>query len=201
MRILAMAFALICGLFTLNRAAEAAVTISIDLSSQTMNVRSGSGESFTWNVSSARSGFVTPRGAYKPYSLQRMHYSKKYHNSPMPHSIFFRGGYAIHGTYSVAQLGRPASHGCIRLAPQNAAKLFSMVQAEGANIYISGAPPQGKTMIAKAGKKKSKSLYAKAHGKHHTKFAAHKTHANPLAYAPVKRAAPLKTWMGHPTDF
>lgn len=39
----------------------------------------------------------------------------------MPHSIFFHGGYAIHGSYEINRLGGPASHGCIRLHPANAA--------------------------------------------------------------------------------
>ncbi len=54
----------------------------------------------------------------------------------MPYSIFFRGGYAIHGSYAVNQLGRPASHGCIRLAPSNAATLYSLVQSHGAGNTI-----------------------------------------------------------------
>ncbi len=74
-----------------------------------------------------------------------MHYSRKYHMSPMPYSIFFAGGYAIHGTYATAYLGRPASHGCVRLSPENAATLFHMVQAEGARISISGSPPRTPT--------------------------------------------------------
>ena len=201
MRMFALAFALICSLFAVNRAAEAAVSINVDLSAQKMYVHSGSGENYTWNISSARAGFVTPHGSYKPYSLQRMHYSKKYHNSPMPYSIFFRGGYAIHGTYSVAELGRPASHGCVRLAPANAAKLFSMVQQDGANIAIAGTPPGGRTMVAKA-HQKHKTHLAKAHSRHRTQLASHRTHhANPLAYAPVKHTAPLKTWMGHPSVY
>ena len=57
-----------------------------------------------------------------------MHYSSKYENSPMPHSIFFRGGYAIHGTGYIKSLGRPASHGCIRLHPRNAAALYQLVR-------------------------------------------------------------------------
>jgi hypothetical protein len=70
-----------------------------------------------------------------------MHYSHKYHMSPMPYSIFFLGGYAIHGTYATGYLGRPASHGCVRLSTEHAAILFHMVQAEGARISISGTPP------------------------------------------------------------
>ena len=116
-----------------------ALTIDIDIPSQRMQVRTASGEVLSWPVSTARKGFVTPPGSYTPYSLQKMHYSRKYDMAPMPHSIFFHEGYAIHGTGSVAQLGRPASHGCIRLAPANAAKLFRIVQLEGALITIHDA--------------------------------------------------------------
>lgn len=121
--------------------ASATTRIHIDLSTQTMHVESSTG-SYTWPVSTARSGYATPRGSFAPTGLQRMHYSRKYHMSPMPYSIFFRGGYAIHGTYATSQLGRPASHGCVRLSPAHAAELFHMVQSEGGSISISGAPPR-----------------------------------------------------------
>ena len=121
--------------------AQARVQVQIDLSAQRMYVESATG-SWVWPISSAKSGFSTPRGSYAPTSLQRMHYSRKYDMTPMPWSIFFRGGYAIHGTSSISQLGRPASHGCVRLAPGNAAALFAMVQREGARISITGAPPR-----------------------------------------------------------
>ena len=118
---------------------EARVQISVDLSTQTMSVNA-SNASYAWPISSARDGFVTPRGTYGVESLQSMHYSKKYHNSPMPHSIFFHGGFAIHGTYDLANLGRPASHGCVRISPANAATLYALVQQEGATIQIVGSP-------------------------------------------------------------
>lgn len=178
MRIFSFVFAIVLALFASARTAQA-VTISVNLGSQTMHVTSASGESYNWAISSGRAGFNTPRGYYKPQSLQRMHYSRKYHMSPMPHSIFFRGGYAIHGTGSVSALGRPASHGCIRLAPGNAAKLYSMVQREGARIAINGNPPGGKTMFAKARTK----------------------HSNALAYAPRKHGKSVKQFMKHPTRF
>ena len=132
--------AAICGLLACLQSAEARVRIHVDLSSQTMHVRSASGD-YVWPISSARSGFSTPRGTYGVQRLEAMHRSHKYHNSPMPHSIFFKGGYAIHGTYAVGALGQPASHGCIRLAPQNAAALYQMVKQEGAQIAINGAAP------------------------------------------------------------
>jgi lipoprotein-anchoring transpeptidase ErfK/SrfK len=132
-------FVLFCGFFWL-APANAAVRIDIDLATQTMHVESSSG-SYSWAISSARAGYVTPRGTFRPYSLQTMHFSRKYYDSPMPHSIFFDGGYAIHGTYETAWLGRPASHGCVRIAPENAELLYDMVKAEGAVINISGTPP------------------------------------------------------------
>jgi hypothetical protein len=141
MRNLAQFLCIFVTLLFLPAAAEAKVQVSINLSTQTMNVQASNGESYSWPISSARAGYVTPRGVYSAKSLQAMHYSKKYHNSPMPHSIFFRGGYAIHGTYATAALGRPASHGCVRISPAHAARLYSLVRAEGATISISGSPP------------------------------------------------------------
>ncbi len=121
-------------------ACEARVDIAIDLSSQTMTVDSSEG-SYSWPISSARAGYFTPTGHFGVESLQPMHYSKKYDNSPMPHSIFFDGGFAIHGSYETRWLGQPASHGCVRISPANAATLFELVQREGASITIFGEPP------------------------------------------------------------
>ena len=121
-------------------AAQATVQVAIDLTHQRMHVDSNEG-SYDWPISSARSGFSTPHGSYAPTHLELMHYSHEYHMSPMPHAIFFRGGYAIHGTYSTASLGRPASHGCVRLSPGNATTLYDMVRHEGARIAVSGTPP------------------------------------------------------------
>jgi lipoprotein-anchoring transpeptidase ErfK/SrfK len=112
-------------------AAYASVSVRIDVSAQTMTVDVDGDRYATWRVSTARSGYYTPRGQFKPYVLKKMHYSRKYDNSPMPHSIFFRGGYAIHATNYVKSLGRPASHGCIRLAPGNAATLYQLVKQYG----------------------------------------------------------------------
>jgi lipoprotein-anchoring transpeptidase ErfK/SrfK len=107
------------------------VEIHIDISNQTMTVDVDGWTYGRWKVSTARNGYYTPRGSWRPFLLKRMHYSRKYDNSPMPNSIFFLGGYAIHATYYINQLGRPASHGCIRLHPQNAAKLYALVQKHG----------------------------------------------------------------------
>ena len=123
--------ALLFLVFSAAQPALANVHVSIDISSQTMSVSVDGSHYATWKVSTARSGYWTPRGKFRPYMLKRMHYSRKYDNSPMPNSIFFRGGYAIHGTGYLKSLGRPASHGCIRLAPSNAAQLYVLVRSYG----------------------------------------------------------------------
>jgi lipoprotein-anchoring transpeptidase ErfK/SrfK len=105
--------------------------VHIDISSQSMSVRSNGMYYASWRVSTARAGYYTPRGTYSVKRLAKMHYSRKYDNAPMPHSVFFHGGYAIHGTGHLRALGRPASHGCVRLAPGNAAALYALVQRHG----------------------------------------------------------------------
>ncbi len=112
-------------------ASSASLVAHIDVSSQTMTVSQSGQVLYNWKVSTGRNGYYTPRGTFRPQHLARMHYSRKYDNSPMPHSIFFRGGYAIHGTGAVKRLGTPASHGCVRLHPSNAATLFSMTKQVG----------------------------------------------------------------------
>ncbi|WP_457798627.1 L,D-transpeptidase [Methylocystis sp. S23] len=169
--------------------AWATANIHINLSTQTMHVESGSG-SYTWPVSTARAGYSTPRGSYAPTGLQRMHYSRKYHMSPMPYSIFFRGGYAIHGTYATGALGSPASHGCVRLAPGNAKRLYEIVQSEGGSISITGAPPSGGAR------------YAKAHHRNAVHYASlrrvHRAHA--MAYASVRHyhRGTVRSWQAEP---
>ena len=88
-------------------AAQAGLTVSVDLSSQSMTVAEDSAVTHRWSISSGRIGYRTPNGVYRPQRFARMHYSRKYGMSPMPHTIFFRGGYAIHGTGSCAAWAAP----------------------------------------------------------------------------------------------
>jgi L,D-transpeptidase catalytic domain len=127
-------------LFAAPSYAYAHVEINIDLSSQTMTVHSGSGETYVWPISSGKAGHATPRGVFRPRAMYVMVHSAKYDDAPMPHSIFFYRQYAIHGTNAVGNLGRPASHGCVRLSPGHAATLFAMVKRQGAEIRIVGSP-------------------------------------------------------------
>ncbi len=130
MRAILLSFAIILGTFSTTVYA-AVIEAKIDISQQKMRVYKHGRLLHVWPVSTARRGYRTPTGSFKPTRMYREYYSKKYYNSPMPHSIFFYGGYAIHGTGAVKSLGRPASHGCIRLHPNNAAALYSMVRKVG----------------------------------------------------------------------
>jgi lipoprotein-anchoring transpeptidase ErfK/SrfK len=112
--------------------ASAGIVARVDISSQSLRIYEDGRLAYAWRVSTARKGYRTPVGSYRPTRMHRMWYSRKYDNSPMPHSIFFHGGYAIHGTDAVRSLGRPASHGCIRLHPGNAKRLYNLVKAHGA---------------------------------------------------------------------
>ena len=119
--------------------AQADVVIAVDNSSQRMQVYVDGSLAHVWKVSTARPGYWTPPGDYYVQRMERMWYSRKYDMSPMPHSLFFYGGYAIHGTAATRQLGRPASHGCVRLHPANARALFSLVgRYGGARVLVRG---------------------------------------------------------------
>lgn len=167
-RLLALALLIIAPSY-----AYAHVEINIDLTSRTMIVHSGSGETYVWPISSGKAGYATPRGVFRPRALYAMVYSAKYDNAPMPHSIFFHGQYAIHGTTAVGNLGRPASHGCIRISPANAARLFAMVQREGAEIRIVGSPF---SEIARSERRSGSAL----------------------GFAPIRHARTLKEWARDP---
>ncbi|MGD9843974.1 MAG: L,D-transpeptidase [Variibacter sp.] len=129
--------------------ADAGVLVSINKSTQRMTVSVDGEVKHVWPVSTGRAGYGTPNGQYRPQRMARTWFSRKYYNSPMPYSIFYHGGFAIHGSNAIRRLGGPASHGCVRLHPANAATLFALVKREGmgaTRISISGASP---TMIAR----------------------------------------------------
>ena len=107
------------------------VVARIDLSEQHMYVYIDDVFMYRWPVSTARARYVTPRGFYNAEWLSRYHRSRKYDWAPMPWSVFFYKGYAIHGTTEIKRLGRPASHGCVRLHPDNAKVFFELVKSKG----------------------------------------------------------------------
>lgn len=113
----------------------AGVRATISLAKQQMNVviNRGNGvkETYSWKVSTGRKGFETPPGQFRPDYLDEMHYSSKYEDAPMPFSVFFNDGIAVHATTETKHLGRPASHGCVRLDKANAETFFRAVAEIG----------------------------------------------------------------------
>jgi len=134
--------------------ARASLLIAIDKSTQTMTVSVDGEPRHRWPVSTGKQGYNTPAGAYSPFRMERDHYSREWDDAPMPYSIFFtRKGHAIHGSYHRG-IGRPASHGCVRLSVQNAARLWRLVrQHKMANttVVLTGhIPPPGSDAVARA---------------------------------------------------
>ncbi len=146
--------------------AEARLDIRVDLGAQRMTVSTSDGETHSWAISSGREGYRTIRGNFRPTRLEKRWVSRKY-GGAMPNAIFFSGGFAIHGTGEVGKLGRPASHGCVRLAPGNAARLFALVQKHGkgnTRIAIHGVAPDSGSQFAKA-RRADKARVASTKGK------------------------------------
>jgi lipoprotein-anchoring transpeptidase ErfK/SrfK len=122
---------------------EPTLTAQIDLGSQEMTVSEHGQAKYHWAISSGTSEHPSPRGTFHPQWTSKMWYSKKYDNAPMPNAVFISGGVAIHATYATGMLGRPASHGCIRLAPANAATFYKLVHQHGlthTRVAVFGTP-------------------------------------------------------------
>ena len=141
--------------------APSTVLIDIDKSTQQVTVSVDGAEKYRWPVSTGKYGFSTPSGTYTALSMNEVWYSKEWDNAPMPHAIFFmKDGHAIHGSYEVRNLGKPASHGCVRISPQNATILFDLVKKAGlpnTQVVLSGETPGGEGnggegKVASAGK-------------------------------------------------
>jgi lipoprotein-anchoring transpeptidase ErfK/SrfK len=127
------------------------VVASINLASQTMSVSVNGEPRYTWAISSGVAKHPTPRGTFHPQWTSKMWYSRKYDNAPMPHAVFIHGGIAIHGTYHTRSLGRPASHGCIRLSTAHAKTFYNLVQKHGmkrTKVSVYGNPPWRAPAIA-----------------------------------------------------
>lgn len=127
--------------------ASARLLIEIDKSSQQMTVSQDGREIYVWPVSTGLSRYDTPSGSYTPFRMEKDHFSREWDDAPMPHSIFFtKVGHAIHGTDHVRGIGRPASHGCVRLSRANASALWDLVKSEGlpnTRVVLTGQVPSG----------------------------------------------------------
>jgi hypothetical protein len=140
--------------------------INIDKATQTMTVVLNGEKLYEWPVSTGLRGYSTPAGTYTASSMNKIWYSKEWDNAPMPHAVFFtEEGHAIHGTYEVKRLGKPASHGCVRIAPKNAAALYDLVAKTGlqhTQVVLTGTTPGGEGKLVRVAKAKSTVAKSKA---------------------------------------
>lgn len=91
----------------------------------------------SYPVSSGRDDHPTPPGSYRVTRMDADHHSSVYPEPnggwPMPWALrFHRSEYWIHGGELV---GRPASHGCVRMFPEDAERLFGWA-AVGVRVRI-----------------------------------------------------------------
>jgi lipoprotein-anchoring transpeptidase ErfK/SrfK len=132
--------------------AGSAILINIDKTNQKMTVFLDGVEKYEWPVSTGKAGYSTPSGAYTATSMNEIWYSKQWDNAAMPHSIFFmKDGHAIHGSYDVKNLGNPVSHGCVRISPENAGRLYALVAKNGlqnTQVVLTGTTPGGEFKVA-----------------------------------------------------
>lgn len=131
------------------------ILITIDKAKQKMTVSVDGIQQYEWPVSTGRAGYSTPSGTYTPTSMNEVWYSQEWDNAPMPHAIFFmKDGHAIHGSYEVKTLGKPVSHGCVRISPKNAATLYALVKKSGlknTQVVLTGVTPGGESNVASDG--------------------------------------------------
>jgi lipoprotein-anchoring transpeptidase ErfK/SrfK len=131
------------------------ILITIDKAKQKMTVSVDGVQQYEWPVSTGRAGYSTPSGTYTPTSMNEVWYSQEWDNAPMPHAIFFmKDGHAIHGSYEVKTLGKPVSHGCVRISPKNAATLYALVKNAGVKntqVVLTGVTPGGESNVASDG--------------------------------------------------
>jgi lipoprotein-anchoring transpeptidase ErfK/SrfK len=131
---------------------SSSVLITIDKTKQKMTVFINGTKKYDWPVSTGRPGYSTPSGIYTATSMNEVWYSKEWDNAPMPHSIFFMtDGHAIHGSYEVKTLGKPVSHGCVRVSPRNATTLYALVGKSGlknTQAVLTGVTPGGESKVA-----------------------------------------------------
>ena len=131
---------------------EPIVVATIDKGQQRMTVFVDGVETYNWPVSTGIGGYSTPSGDYTTSSMNKIWYSKQWDNAPMPHAVFFtKKGHAIHATNETKKLGKPASHGCVRLSPKNAETFFNLVKDKGlknTQVVLTGVTPGGEYKVS-----------------------------------------------------
>jgi hypothetical protein len=168
-------------------AAYAGVLIAVDKTTQHMIVSVDGFTRYDWPVSTGRPGFDTPNGTFHPQWMSQMHYSKQYEDAPMPHSIFFTKGEAIHGFTDTPFGVAAVSHGCVRLPPSYAAALYQLVSQQGmpnTTIVVRGRIPR-RPLVAQRGQsmQEADSYPGQGYGQPGYRYYGDRGYGSPPAYS------------------
>ena len=101
--------------------------IEVDLSRQRLIAWHGRTRVKTFIVSTGKSRTPTRLGTY---SIQRKYRStsmrgRGYYVARVPYTMYYSGGYAVHGAHWHNRFGTPVSHGCVNLRVRQARWLYS----------------------------------------------------------------------------
>jgi hypothetical protein len=116
------------------------IFVDIDKSTQTLRLYLDGRLTDQWLVSTGRPGFGTPDfnkrfdgRIYQRYDSSKYPGGDYMGLGNMPYAMFISGGIALHGTPkgNWRNLGHPASHGCIRILPDNARYLNGLLRQVG----------------------------------------------------------------------
>ncbi|MEM7156512.1 MAG: L,D-transpeptidase family protein [Myxococcota bacterium] len=105
--------------------------IDVDLSQQVLALRRGGEVEFVTLISSGNWKHATPRGIFRLESKwafadmrSRAGDDDTYYVEGVPWAMYFRGRYALHGTFWHNRFGRRTSHGCINLSAHDARYVY-----------------------------------------------------------------------------
>ncbi len=100
--------------------------IEVILSEHKLIAWDGNGAALTTIVAIGKPSTPTVKGTFRVYAKYRSinMSGAGYYQPRVPHTMFFYGGYAIHGAYWHKKFGQSVSHGCVNLNLTDAAWLY-----------------------------------------------------------------------------
>lgn len=116
--------------------------IEVDLSDQKLYMHEGDGIVGSYLISSGKWA-STPTGEWRVWiklRYARMRGGSKalgtFYDLPnVPYTMYYYGGYGIHGAYWHNNFGQPMSHGCINMNPEEAGVVFNWAQV-GTRVQV-----------------------------------------------------------------
>jgi lipoprotein-anchoring transpeptidase ErfK/SrfK len=94
----------------------------------------------TYSVSTGKIGHESRTGYFRPVYTNHLRFYHEYYSgkygSRMARAIFYSGGYAIHHTDAVKNLGKRASHGCVRFHIDDIDVINSEAKTLGNENYV-----------------------------------------------------------------